>query len=162
MPRSKAKQQDPPPYAATDNGDDIVARALAICEARVRRGPVMDNPRVVKDYLILRAANIDHEQFGCLWLTQNHVVIEHETMFRGTLAQTSVYPREVARRALQLNVAAVVLTHNHPSGDPTQSRADEYLTKMIKETLLLIDVRVLDHIITAGGRCLSFAEKGLL
>jgi DNA repair protein RadC len=122
----------------------------------------MDNPRVVKDYLILRAANIDHEQFGCLWLMQNHVVIEYETMFRGTLAQASVYPREVARRALQLNAAAVVLTHNHPSGDPAQSRADEYLTKTIKETLLLVDVRVLDHIITAGGRCLSFAEKGLL
>jgi DNA repair protein RadC len=158
-------QQDPAPYhvdAPAPDDDAVVAHALRILERRVLSGPVMDKPQAVKDYLILRAANMDVEHFACLWLTQQHVVIACETMFTGTLAQTSVYPREIVRRALQLNAAAVILTHNHPSGNPEQSRADEYLTRTLKDALALVDVRVLDHIITGGGRCLSFAERGLL
>ena len=171
MTKTQARQQDPAPYAV-ETGTDAVARredailahALRILDARIRTGPVMDSPRAVKDYLRLHfaAANAaGREEFAVVFLAQDHRVIETRTLFRGTLAQASVYPREVAKECLARNAAAVILAHNHPSGFPEPSRADEHLTQTLKAVLQLVDVRILDHIIV-GDACVSFAERGLL
>jgi len=116
----------------------------------------------VKDYLRLKLAPKDHEVFAVMFLDAQNRVIECEEMFRGTLTSTSVYPREVVKAALMHNAAAVVLSHNHPSGSTTPSRADELLTHTMKQALALVDVRVLDHIIVAVGGTLSMAETGLM
>ncbi len=97
-----------------------------------------------------------------LFLDSQHRLLQLDEMFRGTLTQTSVYPREVVRRALQLNAAAVILAHNHPSGAAEPSRADEFLTQSLKRALQLVDVRVLDHLVVGRGQVVSFAERGLL
>lgn len=165
--RNQARSIDPPVYAPapTDDADDaIVARALAILDARVRTGPVFSSPAPLKDYLRLHFADATangREEFAVLFLDSQHRLIAAETMFRGTLTQTSVYPREAVRRALALNSAAVALAHNHPSGSPEPSRADELLTHTLKSALTLIDVRVLDHFIV-GDTVVSFAERGLI
>jgi DNA repair protein RadC len=156
----KAQQQDPATYAA-ESDDAVIERALAILRARMGTGPVFSTPRTVRDYLTLQLQR-DHEVFAVLFLDSQHRLIRLEEMFRGTLTQTSVYPREVLKRALTLNAGAVVLAHNHPSGLPEPSRADEYLTQTLKSTLNLIDVRVLDHIIIGGADSVSMAERGLL
>lgn len=158
----KAKQEDPPAYSVTAGEDDIIARALQILERRVNTASVLDSPQRVKEYLCLRAAGLEHEQFCCLWVDQHHRPLQYDVMFRGTLAQTSIYPREVVKRALQLNAAAVIFSHNHPTGNPDPSRADELLTQALKSALNLVDVRVLDHIVTGAHRAVSFAERGLL
>ena len=143
--------------------DSIIAKALAILSRRIAAGPLLNSPQVVRDYLAVQAAKHDgYEVFSVLFLDAQHQVIEYREMFRGTLTQTSVYPREVVRAALAVNASAVILTHNHPSGALEPSRADELLTQTLKSSLNLVDVRVLDHIITAGGKSLSFAERGLL
>lgn len=124
--------------------------------------PNFTAPSEVKDYFVLRFASLEHEVFCIAFLTAQHALISCEEMFRGTLSQTSVYPREVVKRALHLNAAAVVLSHNHPSGVAEPSRADEYLTQTLKTALALIDVRVIDHIVTGGGTAVSLAERGLI
>lgn len=158
---------DAPTYGANTSADveedSIIAKALEILRRRIKRGPVMNSPAVVREYLMLEAAkHHDYEVFGCLFLDAQNYVIEFREMFRGTLTQTSVYPREVVKIALQNGAAAVIFTHNHPTGCMEQSRADEMLTSTLKQSLNLVDVRVLDHIITGGGRSMSFAEKGLI
>ena len=156
-----AHQEDPPAYNA--GGDDaVVAHALRILEQRVNRSQMMDTPQAVKEYLCVRAAGLEHEQFCALWLDTHHRVLHFDVLFRGTQAQTSIYPREVLKRALQLNAAAVIFSHNHPSGYPEPSRSDEMLTQTLKSALHMIDVRVLDHIVTGGHLSVSFAERGLL
>jgi len=166
MPR--AKSQDPAPYpgapAPSISDDDIIARALAILESRVRTGPIMSSPTIVKDYCKIHFAEPSaqgREEFTVLYLDSSHKLIKAETLFRGTLTQTAVYPREVVRGALACNAAAVVLAHNHPSGMPEPSRADEYLTQTLKSALSLVDVRVLDHLVV-GDTVVSFAERGLI
>ena len=124
--------------------------------------PAFDTPAAVFDYLKLHFAGQLRESFVVLFLDAQHRLIAAEEMFRGTLTQTSVYPREVVRRALHHNAGAVILSHNHPSGHPEPSRADEALTQTLRSGLALVDVRVLDHIVVAGTRSLSFAERGLL
>ena len=156
---------DAPAYAVEPQTDDdsIIARALAILAARIKAGPLMDSPRVVREYLTVQAARHDaREVFGVMFLDAQNRVIEYKELFTGTLTQTSVYPREVMRESLRLNAAAVILSHNHPSGETRPSRADEVLTSTLKTALALVDVRVLDHIITAGGTSASMAEMGLL
>ena len=158
---------DAPAYLAApaqqQDDDSIIARALAILAARIKAGPLMDSPRAVREYLTVQAARHDaREVFGVMFLDAQNRVIEFKELFAGTLAQTSVYPREVVREALRLNAAAVILSHNHPSGSTQPSRADEQLTSTLKSALALVDVRVLDHIITAGGESLSMAERGLI
>ena len=158
---------DAPAYLAApaqqQDDDSIIARALAILTARIKAGPLMDSPRAVREYLTVQAAKHDaREVFGVMFLDAQNRVIEFKELFTGTLTQTSVYPREVVREALRLNAAAVILSHNHPSGETRPSRADEVLTSTLKTALALVDVRVLDHIITAGGDSLSMAEKGLI
>lgn len=123
---------------------------------------VFGSPEAVKNYLQLHLARRPHEVFAGLFLDAQNRLVAMEELFRGTLTQTSVYPREVVLKALQHHAAAVVLAHNHPSGTVQPSRADEALTQALKAALALVDVRVLDHVIVAPGRALSMAEKGLL
>ena len=138
---------------------ELARRALA---QQLRERAVFDSPDAVGHYLQLQLAAKGHEVFAVLFLDSQHKLIALEEMFRGTLTQTSVYPREVVLRALHLQAAAVVLAHNHPSGSVQPSRADEALTQTLKAALALVDVRVLDHVIVAPGQWLSMASKGLL
>ncbi len=161
----KAQSIDSPPYIvapAPDGDDAIIAKAIAILESRIRRGPVFESPAAVKDYARLHLGTMDHEVFSVIFVDAQHRLIAFEQMFRGTLGQTSVYPREVVKRALELNSGAVILAHNHPSGSTEPSRADEYLTQTLKSALALVDVRVLDHVVVSCEGCMSFAERGLL
>jgi len=140
-----------------------LARAAAILERHTLQGrDAMTSPQAVRDYLRTRLACLPHEVFACLFLDSQHRVIACEELFRGTLAQMSVYPREVVKAALARNAAAVIFAHNHPSGVAEPSRADELLTSALKQALALVDVRTLDHMIVAGSQVLSFAERGLL
>ena len=120
------------------------------------------SPNAVKQYLHLSFAGQSYESFVTLFFDAQHQLIEAEELFRGTLTQTAVYPREVVKRALHWNAAAVVFAHNHPSGVAEPSRADEHLTQSLKSALALVDVRVLDHFVIAGSAVTSFAERGLL
>jgi DNA repair protein RadC len=138
---------------------EIARRALA---QRLAEAPVFDAPAAVKQFVALALGALPYEVFSVLFLDSQHRLLLHDEMFRGTLTQTSVYPREVVRRALQLNSAAVILAHNHPSGAAEPSRADEFLTQSLKSALQLVDVRVLDHLVVGRGEVMSFAERGLL
>ena len=138
---------------------ELARRALA---EQLRTQPVFETPGAVKDYVQLQLGQRPHEVFAVLFLDSQHRLIALEELFRGTLSQTSVYPREVALRALHHHAAAVVLTHNHPSGSVQPSRADEVLTQTLKTALGLLDVRVLDHVIVGPGQALSMAEQGAL
>lgn len=138
---------------------ELARRALA---QQLREREVFDSADTVKHYLQLHLAAKGHEVFAVLFLDSQNRLLAMEEMFRGTLTQTSVYPREVVLRALHHQAAAVVLAHNHPSGSVQPSRADEALTQTLKTTLALVDVRVLDHVIVAPGQALSMAEKGLV
>ncbi len=138
---------------------ELARRALA---QRLQERTIFATPDAVKQYLQLKLSARGHEVFALLFLDAQNRLLAMEELFRGTLTQTSVYPREVVLRALQHQAAAVVLAHNHPSGTVQPSRADETLTQTLKAALALVDVRVLDHIIVAPGQALSMAESGLL
>lgn len=145
-----------------DKTKRLIARALKAAEAAVAYGVKLESPLQVADYLKLRVAGLPYEVFGVVWVNSQHAVIEVQELFRGTLASTSVYPREVVKAGLAVNAAAAILYHNHPSGVVEPSRADEYLTTTLKQALALIDIRVLDHLVLAGARHTSFAERGLI
>jgi DNA repair protein RadC len=138
---------------------ELARRALA---QQLTQKPLFNTPQAVRDYLQLQLGGLHHEVFAVLFLDSQHRLIALEEMFRGTLTQTSVYPREVVKRALHHHASAVVLAHNHPSGTVQPSRADELLTQTLKAALALVDVRVLDHIVVAQGDALSMAERGLV
>lgn len=138
---------------------EMVQRALGE-EMRLR--DALSSPEQVRNFLRLQLGSLQHEVFVALFLDAQNRLIESETLFSGTLAQTSVYPREVVKRTLHHNAAAVIFAHNHPSGMAEPSRADEALTRALKDALALVDVRVLDHFVVAGNAALSFAERGLL
>jgi DNA repair protein RadC len=129
---------------------------------QMRNGSALTSPGAVRDYLRLALSGREHEVFICMWLDAQHHVIDCQEAFRGTLTQTSVYPREVVKAALKRNAAAVIFAHNHPSGVAQPSQADELLTRNLREALELIEVKVLDHFIVAGHQAISFAERGLL
>jgi DNA repair protein RadC len=131
-------------------------------EEKLQSGAALTSPGAVRDYLRLALGGKPHEVFVCIWLDAQHRVIKFDEPFRGTLTQTSVYPREIVKAALAANAAAVIFAHNHPSGAAQPSQADELLTRNLKEALALVDVKVLDHFIVAGNHALSFAERGLL
>ena len=122
----------------------------------------LTSPGAVRDYLRLCIASLEHEVFVCIWLDAQHRALQCEEIFRGTLTQTSVYPREIVKAGLRNNAAAVIFAHNHPSGAAQPSRADELLTRNLKEALALVDIKVLDHFVVAGNQAISFAERGLL
>ena len=138
---------------------ELVRRWL---DEELRRECTLSSPGSVRDYLRLIFAGQEYESFVVLFLdAQNRLIASHE-MFRGTLTQTSVYPREIVKESLRFNAAAVIFSHNHPSGVPEPSRADEQLTSSLRQALALVDVKVLDHFIVAGPATLSFAERGLM
>lgn len=128
----------------------------------MRAGDVLNAPKTVRDWLRLRLGGLEYEVFMAVFLDAQNRVIEAEELFRGSLTQTSVYPREVVKRALARNAAGVILAHNHPSGVAEASQADRWLTDQLKAALGLVDVRVLDHFIVAGSQGFSFAERGWL
>ena len=128
----------------------------------LRAGSILSSPSAVRDYLRLALGGLAHEVFLALLLDSQHRVLKSVELFRGTLTRTSVYPREVVKTALAANAAAVIFAHNHPSGVAQPSRADEMLTRQLKEALGLVEIQVLDHFIVAGNQCVSFAERGLL
>ena len=138
---------------------EMARRALG---QQIRAMPVFESPQSVKDYAALHLGGREQEVFAVLFLDGQHRLLRLEEMFAGTLTQTSVYPREVARRALALNAGAVILAHNHPSGLAEPSRADEFLTQTMKSALALVDVRVLDHLVIGRGQVVSMAERGLV
>ncbi|AVQ84041.1 MULTISPECIES: RadC family protein [unclassified Variovorax] len=138
---------------------ELARRAMG---EKLKERTVFDSPEAVKQYLQLHIGSRPHEVFVVVFLDVQHRLIMLEEMFRGTLTQTSVYPREVVTRAIHHQAAAVVLAHNHPSGAIEPSRADESLTQTLRAALALVDVRVLDHVIVSPGQSFSMAEKGLL
>lgn len=138
---------------------ELARRAL---NEEIRRDTVLGSPGKVRDYLRLTLGSRPHEVFIALYLDAQNRLLACDELFRGTLTQTSVYPREVVKHALQHNAAAVIFAHNHPSGVAEPSRADELLTASLKQALALVDVRVLDHLIVAGSAMTSFAERGLI
>ena len=140
---------------------DLVDRALAYLESTLTtRGTELSSPRVVRDYLILTAKHDNREHFRVLWLDAKYRLIATEDHATGTLTQASVYPREVVRSALEHGAAACILTHNHPSGSLEASQADLALTRHLKSALALIDVKLIDHVITFGASATSLAELG--
>lgn len=140
----------------------VLAMARRALTEEMRQGDALSSPGAVRDYLRLTLDNRPHEVFMGLFLDAQNRVIAEEELFRGSLTQTSVYPREVVKRALHHNAAGIIFAHNHPSGAAEPSRADELLTRALREALALVDVKVLDHFVVAGGQTLSFAERGLL
>ncbi|MGJ7501072.1 RadC family protein [Variovorax sp. ZT5P49] len=138
---------------------ELARRAMG---EKLKERAVFDSPDAVKQYLQLHIGSCSYEVFAVVFLDVQHRMIALEEMFRGTLTQTSVYPREVVTRAIHHQAAAVVLAHNHPSGNIEPSRADESLTQTLRAALALVDVRVLDHIIVSPGQSFSMAERGLL
>lgn len=140
----------------------VIQHALDLLECEVREAPPLDSPQAVRDYLRLKLGDRPHEVFAVMFLDSQHRVIDTVELFRGTLTQTAVYPREVLVEALQREAAAVILCHNHPSGVATPSQNDIRLTQTLKEVLALVDVRVLDHFIVTRCQVLSMAEQGLV
>jgi DNA repair protein RadC len=150
-------------------GDAKYAQLMAALEIGRRhlgetlaRGAALESSRDTRDYLKARLRDLDREVFCALFLDNRHRVLAFEELFAGTLNGTAVYPREVVRRALRHNAAAVIFAHNHPSGVAEPSRADEVLTARLREALALIEVRVLDHLVVGDGEMVSFSERGLL
>lgn len=143
-------------------GSEIMAAARSALAHRLRRGAALESPHAAHDYLMLRLGAREHEVFCVVWLDNRHRVIEFQELFRGTLDGATVHPREVVKEALAHNAAACLLAHNHPSGVAEPSQADELITQRLKEALAMVDIRVLDHLIVAGGEVVSFAERGVL
>ncbi len=164
-PREEHAPAPPTPQAGGRERHElaVIDAALAIIEAGLRKpGALFDSPQRVKDYMRLHLAQLDHEVFGLMYLDVRMQLLAFEIPFRGTLTHTSVHPREVVKRALQLGAAAVVLAHNHPSGCAVPSRADEVLTATLRAALGLVDVRVIDHVVVGVSSTASFAELGIL
>ena len=148
---------------SVQNEDWIVQQAIVLLERRVfKAGPRLERPAAVRDYLRLKLVAEPNEIFVVVFMNSMHDVLAVEPMFHGTINATSVYPRVVLQRALQLNAAAVIFAHQHPSGSTEPSNADRLLTEQLKTALALIDVRVLDHFVIGQGAPYSFAESGLL
>ena len=142
--------------------EQILEEARRVIDLKTQRGEAFTSPELVKEYLITKLAGFEHEVFAALFLDAKHQLIQYVEMFRGSIDSASVYPREVVKEALRLNAAAVIFAHNHPSGNPEPSQADKILTQRLKEALLLVEVRSLDHIVVGGQQTVSFAERGLL
>jgi len=156
---SAVKGLGPAKRAQFEAAIELARRSI---EQGLKEKTVLTSPGAVRDYLKLALGGRQHEVFICIWLDAQHRVIACEESFRGTLTQTSVYPREIVKAALARNAAAVIFAHNHPSGAAQPSQADELLTRNLKDALGLVDVKVLDHFIVAGRQAISFAERGLL
>jgi DNA repair protein RadC len=144
------------------SGKEVVDLAMAIVSKQFMQRESLGSPRDTINYLTMRLAHLESEVFCCIFLDNRNRVIRFETMFQGTINGTAVYSREVVKRALSCNAAAVIFAHNHPSGVAEPSHADEILTQRLKEALALVDVRALDHIVIGGTEAISFSERGLI
>ena len=142
--------------------EEVMRVARDILSRKVRRGASMTSPNLVRDFLSIKLGGLEHELFCVLLLDKRHRLIEYVELFRGTIDGASVHPREVVKLALAKNAAALVFAHPHPSGIAEPSQADEFITNRLKEALSLVDIRVLDHLIVAGGSIVSMAERGLI
>jgi len=140
----------------------IINSAKKILKSKINSQSYFEAPEAVKNYLQLSYADTEHEVFSILFLTNRHQLIKHAELFRGTIDGASVYPREIVKEALKQNAAALILVHNHPSGNTTPSQADKAITSRIKNALDLIEVRVIDHVIVSINDTFSFAEHGYL
>jgi DNA repair protein RadC len=149
----------PAKYAQLAAALEMGRRFLA---EKLERGTPLTSSRDTRDFLQAQLRDRPYEAFGCLFLDNRHRVLAFEELFRGTLNGTAVYPREIVKRALALNAAAVILVHNHPSGVAEPSRADELLTARVKEAMNLVDIRLLDHLVVGDGETVSFSERGLI
>ena len=138
---------------------ELARRAL---QETLAANTALTSPGAVRDYLRLKLAGRKEEAFICIWLDAQHRAVDFEVAFTGTFTQTSVYPREIVKKALARNAAAVIFAHNHPSGVAQPSQSDELLTRNLRDALALVEVKVLDHFIVAGNQAISFAERGLL
>jgi DNA repair protein RadC len=141
---------------------EILQAARGIMSRKIRRGTPMSSPQVVRDFLALKLGTLEHESFCVLLLDSRYRLIEFVELFRGTIDGANVYPREVVKLALAKNAAALVAAHPHPSGIAEPSHADELISRRLKEALSLVDIRLLDHIIIAGGVAVSLAERGAI
>lgn len=150
------------PAGFTEAESAVIQHALAILASKMVARDVLASPSAVKEFCQLKLGACDREVFAVLYLDAHNRLIQCVEEFYGTLTQTSVYPREIVKRALAVGAASVIFTHNHPSGDVKPSLADERLTKVLREALALVDVRVLDHVIVSPDSALSMAEQGLL
>lgn len=144
------------------SADEVLGAAQRLLAAQIHAGDMLNSPQAVRDFLRVRLGLLQYELFAALMLDAQNRLIEYVELFRGSLTQTSVYPREVVKEALARNAAALILVHNHPSGVAEPSRADELLTQSLKSALALVDVKVLDHLIVAGDAVLTFSERGLI
>jgi len=142
--------------------ESVIKLALSVLAERYRAGRALGSPEQTRSFLRLKLVDRKHEVFGALFLDNRHRVIQVAEMFQGTIDGASVHPRVVVQRSLELNAAAVVFFHNHPSGVAEPSHADEAITRRLRDALALVDVRVLDHFVVAAGESVSFAERGLL
>jgi DNA repair protein RadC len=149
----------PARYAALQASLELARRHF---RELMQAGPALTNPRSTREYLRMRLRDLDHEVFCCLYLDNRNRVIACEELFRGTIDGATVHPREIVKRALAHNAAAVILAHNHPSGVAEPSQADELITRRVKESLATVDIRVLDHLVIGDGRCESMAERGMV
>lgn len=142
--------------------DDVYRLMLNLLEMKYLRPDTLSSPQEVRRFLQVKLANLEHEVFAVVFLDSQHQVISYEEMFRGTIDAAAVYPREVVKRCLQLNAAAVIFSHSHPSGVADPSTADKCITVRLKDALSLVDIRVLDHIVIGGTDSVSMAERGML
>ena len=152
----------PSPTEFSPSQQRIIDKAIAILETRLHSTDVLSSPQLVRRYCQLQLALEPDEHFGVLHLSNQHQVITFERLFQGTIDGAAVYPRVVVRRCLELNAAAVIFVHNHPSGVSEPSSADVRITERLQQALQLVDVRVLDHVIVTAGGITSFAEQGRL
>jgi DNA repair protein RadC len=143
-------------------GECVVSAARAHLNRRVRRGAALKNPQAVRDFLMIRLGALEREVFVVLLLDNRNRLIEYVELFQGTIDRSTVHPREVVKLALARNAASVIFAHPHPSGVAELSQADELITKRLQEALQLVEIRVCDHVLIAGGQAVSFAERGLL
>lgn len=153
--------EDPCGYRRA-SADELIAAARAALDARIARQGSIASPEQAKAFAALRLGGLDYEVFAVIFLDAQNRIIDYREMFRGTIDRTAVYPREIVRAALDCNARSVLLMHCHPSGVAEPSMADDALTRQVKSALALVDTKVLDHLVVAGGAVLSFAERGLL
>jgi DNA repair protein RadC len=140
----------------------VIDTALGVVRGRFTRGSILTTPRATRQFLRLRLGPLEHEVFCCVFLDSHHRVLAYEEMFRGTIDGASVHPREVVKRALALNAAALIAAHGHPSGVAEPSQADELITRRLRESLALVDIRLLDHMVVGADTVCSMAERGLI
>ncbi|MEC8859905.1 MAG: DNA repair protein RadC [Pseudomonadota bacterium] len=142
--------------------EEIVAFALKLVARRFKRGANLTSSDATRDFLRLKLANYEHEVFCALFLDSQHKLVAYEELFQGTIDGCAVYPREVVKKALSINAAAIIFAHNHPSGHPEPSQADIDITRRLVRALTAVDIRVLDHCVVGGDEVVSFAERGLV